>query len=319
MRRARIDEATAIARQVSLDKSERDLASASRAEGHTLESKRFAIVGGQRRALAFTHVPLADGRIVGSAVDVTDVSAAETSLQQHIDAHADTLNKLATAVAIFSKDQKLTFYNRAFANLWGLPESWLDSHPSDSEILDKLRDARKLPEQRNYQEWKRGRLALYEHPDAFLPEEPWHVPGGKTLRVVAQPHPFGGLTFLYEDVTEKLALEFNYNTVIKAQTATLDTLQEGVAVFGPDGRLKLHNAAFARIWALDEKDVAEGTIFSAWRKPAWRGSATRRCGTSSPPPSPRAPTAARTGARSSAPTRPFCRCRWRRCRTARHW
>ena len=115
---------------------------------------------------------------------------------------------------------------------------------------------RRLPEQRDYQAWKRERLALYENPREHPSEELWHVPGGKTLRVVAQPHPFGGLTFLYEDVTEKLALESNYNTLIKVQSATLDTLQEGVAVFGPDGKMKLHNAAFLRIWNLTPKDLA---------------------------------------------------------------
>ena len=93
---------------------------------------------------------------------MTEVAAAEARLQQHIDAHADTLDKLATAVAIFGRDQKLSFYNRAFARLWGLPEAWLDTHPSDGEMLDRLREARKLPEQRDYQAWKRERLALYE-------------------------------------------------------------------------------------------------------------------------------------------------------------
>jgi signal transduction histidine kinase len=76
------------------------------------------------------------------------------------------------------------------------------------------------------------------------------------LRVVAQPHPFGGLTYLYEDVTARLALESSYNTLVKVQSATLDTLQEGVAVFGPDGRLKLHNAAFAHIWSLGPRELA---------------------------------------------------------------
>ena len=120
-----------------------------------------------------------------------------------------------------------------------------------AEVLDRLREERKLPEQRDYQDWKRTRLSLYEQTAEYLPEELWHVPSGKTLRVVAQSHPFGGLTFLYEDVTEKLALESDYNTLVKVQSATLDTLQEAVAVFGPDGRLKLRNAAFARIWELE--------------------------------------------------------------------
>ncbi len=249
------DVEVAAATQLSLDKTERDLAGAARGEGHAMEAKRFAVVGGHRRALSFTHVPVDNFGIVGTAIDVTAVSNAEARLQQHIDAHADTLDKLATAVAIFGRDQKLNFCNRAFARLWGLAESWLDSHPSDGEILDRLREARKLPEQRDYQAWKRARLGLYDQSGEYLPEELWHVPGGKTLRVVAQPHPFGGLTYLYEDVTEKLELESSYNTLIKVQSATLDTLQEAVAVFGPDGKLKLHNAAFARIWELEPPNL----------------------------------------------------------------
>ncbi|HEY5347973.1 MAG TPA: PAS-domain containing protein, partial [Rhizomicrobium sp.] len=242
--------------QVALDKTERDLAAGARAQNVALEAKRFAVVNGQRRALAFTEIPLGDAGVIGAAIDVTEIAAAEARLQQHVDAHADTLDKLATAVAIFGRDQKLTFYNRAFARLWGLSESWLDSHPGDGEVLDRLREMRRLPEQRDYQSWKRERLALYAGARDRNSEELWHVPGGKTLRVVAQPHPFGGLTFLYEDVTERLALESSYNTLIKVQSATLDTMLEGVAVFGPDGKLKLHNATFARIWDLKEGELA---------------------------------------------------------------
>ena len=212
-------------------------------------------MNGQRRAIAFTEIPLGDAGVIGTAVDVTETAAAEARLQQHADAHAATLDTLQTAVAIFGPDQKLTFYNKAFVRLWGLPETFLDRHPGEGEILDRLRDTRKLPEQRDYQAWKRARLALYQNA-ASRGEESWHLPGGQTIRVITQPHPFGGLTFLYEDVTARLALESDYNTLMKVQSATLDTLSEGVAVFGPDGKLKLHNAAFARIWEFDAEDLA---------------------------------------------------------------
>lgn len=250
------DELQVIAKQATLEKSEADLAAAARNAEQVQETRRYAVVGGQRRALAFTHAPLESGAIVGSAIDITENLQADAKLQQHVDAHADTLDRLATAVAIFGKDTKLAFYNRAYAKLWGLPETWLDTHPGDAEILDRLRESRKLPEQRDYQAWKRQRLALYSQSADFLSEELWHLPSGKTLRVVPQPHPFGGLTFLYEDVTERIALESSYNTLIKVQSATLNTLQEGVAVFGPDGKLKLYNAAFAQIWELTPKDLA---------------------------------------------------------------
>src|ERR1700761_4280937 len=244
--------------QMALDKSERELAQAARAANAPQQSKRFSVVGGQRRAINFTQIPLGDAGVIGAAVDVTDTAAAEARLQQHADAHADTLDKLQTAVAIFGRDQKLTFYNKAFVKLWGLPESFLERHPSDGEILDRLRETRKLPEQRDYQAWKRARLAHYQDGARDrTSEEPWYLPNGQTIRVVTQPHPFGGLTFLYEDVTARLTLESDYNTLVKVQSATLDTLSEGVAVFGPDGKLKLHNAAFARIWGLDTTDLAD--------------------------------------------------------------
>ncbi|MDE2181768.1 MAG: PAS-domain containing protein [Alphaproteobacteria bacterium] len=245
---------TASREQAALERGERDLAAAAQSQQQVTEAKRFAVISGQRRALAFTEVPV-DAGVMGTANDVTEVVAGEARLQQHIDAHTDTLDKLATAVAIFGRDQKLNFYNRAFARLWDFTEAWLENHPTDGEVLDRLREMRKLPEQRDYQSWKRDRLALYQNARDYPTEELWHVPGGKTLRVVAQPHPFGGLTFLYEDVTERITLESSYNTLIKVQSATLDTLHEAVAVFGPDGRLKLRNAAFAKIWGLGSKEL----------------------------------------------------------------
>ena len=34
-------------------------------------------------------------------------------------------------------------------------------------------------------------------------QELLHLPDGRTLRLSISPHPFGGLTFVYEDVTDR--------------------------------------------------------------------------------------------------------------------
>ena len=75
-----------------------------------------------------------------------------------------------------------------------------------------------------------------------------HLPDGKTLRVVIQHHPLGGMLVFYEDVTDYFALESSYNTLIAVQRETLDNLHEGIAVFGVDGRLKLFNDGFIDVW-----------------------------------------------------------------------
>ncbi|MFW6076399.1 MAG: ATP-binding protein [Hyphomicrobiales bacterium] len=210
--------------------------------------RAYSVIGGAKRALDVYEVMLDDGR-AGFAIDMTLLEDAQKELDRHIRAHAGTLDKLATAIAIFGPDQRLRFYNSAFAELWPLDPQWLDTRPLDGEILDRLRTARKLPEQANYREWKLKHLAAYTNLEPR--ENWWHLPDGQTLRVVCEQHPFGGVTYLYENVTEKLKLESRYNELIGVQRETLDNLHEGVALFGTDGCLRLYNPSYARFWKLD--------------------------------------------------------------------
>lgn len=250
------DTTLVIASQIALERSEQELALTAQTAGKAAEGKCYIRIAGARRALLIREIPVEGGAVLGIALDVTELAAAETKLQQHMEAQTDTLDRLATAVAVFDREQRLAFHNSAFVRLWGLPEEWLKLRPADGEILDRLRELQRLPEQRNYQAWKRERLGAYDARDSYLPDEQWHLPTGKTLRVVAQRHPLGGVTYFYEDITEKLALESSYNTLIGVQRATLDSLGEGVAVFGLDGRLKLHNAALARLWRFEPADLS---------------------------------------------------------------
>ena len=85
----------------------------------------------------------------------------------------------------------------------------------------------------------------------------WHLPDGRTIRVVANPQPKGGVTWVFENLTEKMDLESRYATAVRVQGETLDNLAEGVAVFGPDGRIRLSNPAFNTLWQLSDDIVAQ--------------------------------------------------------------
>lgn len=239
----------ALARQTALESGEAALAQEAAAMGARVAAKRNAVVAGGRRALEFVETPF-DGGALGVALDATEGEEAKERLQRYIDGYAETLDRLATAVAIFGPDRRLTFHNRAYRQLFGLDEAFLEREPSEGEIFDRLRDARRLPEQADFPAWKRQRAALYTRAGG-QGEETWSLPDGQQLRVVTQLHPFGGLIYLFEDVSRQIELESSYNTLIGVQTETLDKLHEGCAVFGPDGRLRLSNAAFAQIWRVD--------------------------------------------------------------------
>ena len=243
-----------IANQIEfLDYNNRNEAAETTKAGEVFHRRFPAVVSGQRRMFDVVETPVENGSL-GYATDVTDLETVRSDLQRHLANHVGTLNQLPTAVAIFDERQRLTFCNLAYRKLWQLDEAFVNSHPTDSEVLDCLRDARRLPEQADYRGWKRALLGAYRSSETQ--ETAWYLPGGRTLRVVINPNPEGGVTYLFDDVTAQFHLESSFNSLTQVQSETLNTLKEGVAVFGTDGRLKLRNQSFELIWQLDAARIA---------------------------------------------------------------
>ncbi len=222
--------------------------------GQTFKDRLPLVVGSERKMHEVTVLPLGDAT-AGAAIDVADLESAKGEMDRQIAAYDRTLDRVATAVAIFNAEQKLTFFNAAYQKLWQLDADWLATGPTDGAVLDRLRELGRLPEVVKYREWKSNVLKCYKEEAEH--EDWWHLADGRDLHVMAAQRPDGGVTYLYKDETERLALESRYNALIGVQTETLNSLKEGVAVFGTDGRLQLHNSAFAAIWKLSRQQLAE--------------------------------------------------------------
>jgi signal transduction histidine kinase len=213
-----------------------------------------AIVAGSRRTFDVLAFPARRGS-AAIGIDATEAESMRAEIKRMIDAHRRTLDQLPTGVAIFGSNQRLTFYNSAYRSLWELDAGFLDQGPTDSAVLDRLRADRKLPEEADFRQWKAQLQDAYRALEAK--EHAWHLPHGRTLRVVTTPNPEGGVTYLFHDVTRRLDLERRYEALIRVQGETLDNLAEAVAVFASDGRLRLFNPVFARMWKLDPAALAE--------------------------------------------------------------
>ena len=259
------DPTEAVARRLELlDQSARAELGRTRAAGETYTGRLPAIAAGGRRIFEVVDVPSAAGSS-GIAIDRTEVETMRAELTRMVEAHRRVLDQLATGVAVFNVDRKLIFYNAAFRVLFELDAGFLDQTPSDAAVLDTLRSKRKLPEEHDFRQWRQH---LYEAYRTVEPKEHmWHLPDGRALRVVTTPNPEGGVTYLYDEVTERLDMHRRYDALIKVQSETLDHLSEAVAVFGSDGRVRLHNPAFQRMWklshdALEQHPHAEAV--TAW-------------------------------------------------------
>lgn len=226
----------------------RVLAQRALAAGATQSLRGHVVVEGDRRLYEATETPVpGQGGTVGAATDVTREEELIASYKRLSSSQMDVLERLPTAIAMFSADTRLDFYNTAYEQMTGMSGAWLDTRPKLVDMIDKLRELRKIPEQADYRQYKQAWLSRFT---ALIEaeEEMQYLPDSSVQRMIVMPRPAGGLVVTIEDVTSRLQLETSYNTLMAVQRETIDSLSEGIAVFGEDGKLRLSNQSFGAIW-----------------------------------------------------------------------
>ena len=230
-------------------------AAAARDRGAIFTRTAPAIIQGQRRVMRVTDVPIGEAGVAGYAIDVQELEEARADLSLFMRAQRDMLDRLSAGVAQFGADHNLVFYNRHFVRLFALEPEWLADRPEFDRVLERMREAQRAPESRDFPGWKAERRAWFSTTEPI--EENWLLPGGMHLRVVAQPLPDRGLLLIFEDRTEHLQLASARDTLVRVRTATFDNLFEAVGVFAADGRLHLWNSRFRDVWDLPEEELAQ--------------------------------------------------------------
>ena len=194
-----------------------------------------------------------DDSIVITAEDKTIEDTQNQLIDKQNETNLQLMNRLNSPVAIFGQDQSLVFFNSAFESFSMLASEYLNNKPTESEILDSMRQKEILPYQANFQEWKKKQLNIYETLNDR--EQWWYLQDGRTLRILSQPNPMGGVTHIFENHTERLALENEAKLLSEIQKQTIDSLSEGIVLFGIDGKIKLHNPKFSELWQIEDSLV----------------------------------------------------------------
>jgi signal transduction histidine kinase len=213
-----------------------------------------ATLKGERRMMEVVEVPLGKAGVAGYAIDQNALERSRAENQRILASQRDMLDRLSAGVAQFGADRTLRFWNQPFVALFAIDPEHLNGGPEFERVLDRMREAGRIPEHRDFPAWRAERRDWFLSPEAR--EENWLLADGTHLRLFAQPLPDGGLLMVFENRTEQVRLSSARDTLLRVRTATFDSLFEGVSVFASDGRLQLWNNRFRKIWDVTEEALA---------------------------------------------------------------
>lgn len=232
-----------------------DAAAEAMQQGEPHERVVATTVGGQRRMTHVVDVPLGTSGIAGYAIDIQELEDARKEQRRFSESQRDMLDKISAGVVQFDADKSLKFCNLPFQRIFSMRQQWISERPEFPRVLDRMREMNRIPEVRDFPEWREERTHWFQSKDSI--EENWLLADGTHLRVLANPTPDRGLLVIFEDRTEQAQLASARDILLRVRTATFDNLFESIAVFAADGKLNIWNHQFANNWQLEEEDLAK--------------------------------------------------------------
>ena len=212
----------------------------------------------------------APGAAMHFAMPAAAAVRAERSLDQFVQTLTKTLAHLPVGLAVFDRRRGLSLFNPALTDLTTLPIDFLSSGPTMHAFIDRLREARRMPEPRDWRSWRERITALEAAAGEGNYLETWDLPGGQTWRVSGRPHPDGAIALMFEDISSEITLTRRFRSELEIGQAVVDAMREAIAVFAPDGTLTLANESYARLWDSDPRHTL-GDIGVADASRGWMG------------------------------------------------
>ncbi|MGI9388901.1 MAG: PAS-domain containing protein [Boseongicola sp.] len=205
-----------------------------------------------------------------TASDANSAVRAEAQLRDFMQTLTKTFAQLTTGLAIFDRSRNLALFNPALTELTRLPVGFLAAKPSLTEVLDKLREKRMIPEPKDYRNWRKSIADLEAAAVDGTYLETWSLPGSLTYRVTGRPHPDGAIAFLVEDISAEMSLTRNFRREIEIGQSLLDNMEDATALFSQTGAMVQANDSYRRLWSVDpDSSIQETSLVDAtwlWQK-----------------------------------------------------
>ncbi|AIF81131.1 Sensor protein [endosymbiont of Acanthamoeba sp. UWC8] len=216
-------------------------------DSEEISIKKVFIIDNQPVILRINEIKVSGEGSIGYCNFINEVE----QLEKKVIALNNTLESLlkvdANALLIINNLGNVAFYNQAFITLFNLEQNSISSNLSFSSLIDKMREKGKLPEVKNYKEfkWQQMKYITEQTESEFFF---MYLPDGKTLKVSVIPVQGGDTVFRYENIIEQLAMGRVYNEHINVLKTLVASYDYAAAILGHNGRLLICNDKFIKLF-----------------------------------------------------------------------
>jgi signal transduction histidine kinase len=205
------------------------------------------------RTVQMESRPLPDGGFLTCATDVTGLVRAEAEASGRACQLETVLARLHGGVALFDDELRLQLSNPAYERLIGLPGGLVRPGLTHRDII-ALQVERGEVEAEDHAAIA-DRMAAARH---RVETRQRARRSGEVMRFQSQPMPDGGCLIEVDDVTALKRAEEEARRRAGLLDGVLEAMPHGICVYGPDRRVAMFNAAYARI--MDGAPVSLGDL-----------------------------------------------------------
>jgi signal transduction histidine kinase len=188
-----------------------------------------------------------------TAADVTALGLAEAAAERG--RLLDTvLGASRAGIAVFGADGGLVLCNHAYAALVGQPHASLQPGTTLEQILQRMQASGEFAHMQ-----AAPYIAEVAGHDRRIPRSARRLRNtGQVLRFDSDPLPDGGFFVTVLDITAQTVAEDQAAQRGRLLDTVLESSHTGLAVYGPDQRLRLHNRAYAAMLGLAPGALSAG-------------------------------------------------------------
>ncbi|MBV1796114.1 PAS-domain containing protein [Siccirubricoccus sp. G192] len=187
--------------------------------------------------LDIRYAALPDGGRVQVTTDITALHQARAQATARATLLQLMLDNMRHGIALFDAEHRLVTSNALAARLMGLPQDRLWPGRALDDLIGEQYAAGELGGPSI-----EAVLARTANRDRSKPMHYTRTrPDGTVVEVISDPTPDGGFVCTYSDITARARAEAEAREQAGTLQATIDNLRHGIAVYGPDRRVRVAN------------------------------------------------------------------------------